>query len=302
MNNPPLALSIVIPVYNREQSIRQSIESILESPLTDIEVIVSDDGSTDNSLLEVSKIDDSRVRVMSAKHYNANHARLRGVEAAKSELIAFLDSDDLFLESRVEQIISYFNNNHDVDILVDSFIVNKQGNQQGISFDKTLVDNAHIQELLIAHAIPITFSSIAARREAIIKHQLIDESFRRHQDRDFLLNAINQNLTIKTNNAQGVMKFQVTDSFSRSHIGYISGLDALVCKHTCFSIRENRKILSYLIARTFIKSILHLNISALYYSATSLHRSKCLQKNLLGHLANYFPGKKRRKEISKQYL
>ena len=298
MNKTP-ALSIIIPVYNREWSITSTINSLLRSPRNDIEIIISDDGSSDNTLSVIKNINDNRIQVISSnKNKNANFARLRGVESAKSNLITFLDSDDLFLDNRIEELINHFSNTPNIDILIDSFIVYKKRKKQTLSFKKQEIDNHNLQEALIAHTIPITFSTITAKKESILKHNLIDIHFRTHQERDFLLNAINNDLSIEIGNYQSVIKNQVIDSFSRSHIGYIDGLDALVCKHAIFSKPTYHNILSYLIARTLVKSIIHINFSAIRYNLHTLKQAKCLTNTPIKHLARYFHGKKDRRSTS----
>jgi len=297
----PIALSIIIPVFNREQTIRRAIQSVLQSPRNDIEVIISDDGSTDQTMHEVLSINDQRIRTLrNSNRHNANYARLQGVRNARSDLIAFLDSDDEFLESRVEELINEFNNNSRLQILIGSFIVNKNGKLQTPSYPSNTISNEQLQTLLVAHGIPITFSSVAARKGVILENNLLDSNFYRHQDRDFLLTSIHQCLKIVTEDRQNIIKHQVADSFSRSYIGYIPGLDTITCKHPIFSSPQYTHILSYLIARTFIQSIIRADIRSLIYNKTKLAQSICLPKNIFLHIFRYKRGKNLRKKITEQ--
>ena len=88
-------VSVIIPVYNREKTIKKAIESVLEQTYTDLEVIIVDDCSTDKTIEVVESIADKRIRlVKSPKNGGACKARNLGIDHANGELIAFQDSDD----------------------------------------------------------------------------------------------------------------------------------------------------------------------------------------------------------------
>ena len=91
-------VSVIIPVYNVEQYLRQCLDSVLNQTLKDIETICVDDGSTDNSLaiLNEYKQKDNRVQVIQQQNQYAGVARNNGVKVAKGKYIIFLDSDDFF--------------------------------------------------------------------------------------------------------------------------------------------------------------------------------------------------------------
>lgn len=85
---------MVIPLYNKETLISNTLSTVLIQSYQDYEVIVVDDGSTDNSVAEVEKVQDPRIRLIRQQNAGVSVARNRGVEAAKGDLIAFLDADD----------------------------------------------------------------------------------------------------------------------------------------------------------------------------------------------------------------
>lgn len=88
-------VSIIIPVYNSASYVVDAVSSALRQTYPNVEVVVVDDGSTDNSLSLVKQIDDSRLRVVSQINQGACVARNRGIEEAKGEYIKFLDADDV---------------------------------------------------------------------------------------------------------------------------------------------------------------------------------------------------------------
>ena len=93
-------ISVVIPLYNKERSIVSTIESVVTQTYKDWELIIVDDGSTDNSLEVVKnfvdglKIEDRRLKIVSQKNAGVSAARNAGIMAAKGEYVAFLDADD----------------------------------------------------------------------------------------------------------------------------------------------------------------------------------------------------------------
>ena len=98
-------VSVIIPLYNRENTIRRAVDSILNQTYTNIEVLVVDDGSIDHSVQMLDKyIDDDRVKVFCQKqNRGANAARNRGIREAKGEYIAFHDSDDAWVPDKLEK-------------------------------------------------------------------------------------------------------------------------------------------------------------------------------------------------------
>lgn len=110
MKDSPL-ISVVIPAFNRQDTISYCLESVLVQTYKDLEVIVVDDCSTDSTVSIVSSHPDPRVRCVTLeKHAGAQGARNRGILEAKSEWIAFQDSDDEWLPYKLEKQVSVLAN------------------------------------------------------------------------------------------------------------------------------------------------------------------------------------------------
>lgn len=90
----PVFLSVVIPLYNKEQSVKRAVQSVLNQTNRYFEVIVVNDGSTDGSLEVVEAIDDDRLKLISQPNAGVSAARNTGVEIARAKYVAFLDADD----------------------------------------------------------------------------------------------------------------------------------------------------------------------------------------------------------------
>jgi glycosyltransferase involved in cell wall biosynthesis len=95
-------VSVVIPTYNRATTVPRAIESVLAQTVTDLEVIVVDDGSSDDTGKVLGQMFGDRIRYYPQVNQGASVARNRGVEQARGEWIAFLDSDDLWEKEKLE--------------------------------------------------------------------------------------------------------------------------------------------------------------------------------------------------------
>lgn len=96
--------TVVIPLYNKETYIERAVQSVLAQTVQNFEIIIVDDGSTDESMKRVIKIADPRIQIIQQSNLGASAARNRGIEAAHSDLIAFLDADDEWKPTFLETI------------------------------------------------------------------------------------------------------------------------------------------------------------------------------------------------------
>lgn len=103
--------SIVIPLYNKEKFILKTLESIINQTFKDFEIIIVDDGSTDNGVKVVEQINDSRITIYRKPNGGVSKARNYGISYAKYDFIAFMDADDSwysdYLYSMSELILKY---------------------------------------------------------------------------------------------------------------------------------------------------------------------------------------------------
>lgn len=113
-NSCPL-VSIVMPTYNRENFIIETINSIQKQTYSNWELIIVDDGSTDRTTEIVNNIRDERIHYYKQPHFGMEHARNYGLEKARGEFIGFMDSDDLWAISKLHRQLSVFEEHPDID-------------------------------------------------------------------------------------------------------------------------------------------------------------------------------------------
>ncbi|WP_254565644.1 glycosyltransferase family A protein [Oscillatoria sp. HE19RPO] len=96
-------VSIIIPAYNAEATILETIDSVLKQTFTDFEILVINDGSQDKTPALVEAISDPRLQIITYPNGGVGVARNRGIALAKGEFIAFLDADDLWTTDKLEK-------------------------------------------------------------------------------------------------------------------------------------------------------------------------------------------------------
>jgi glycosyltransferase involved in cell wall biosynthesis len=95
-------ISVIIPAYNAQKTILKTIESVRQQTFTNLEIIIINDGSTDQTLSIVRSINDSRIKVLDYPNGGVSIARNRGINQAKGNYLAFLDADDFWTTDKLE--------------------------------------------------------------------------------------------------------------------------------------------------------------------------------------------------------
>jgi glycosyltransferase involved in cell wall biosynthesis len=103
--------SVIIPVYNAEETILETIRSVQNQSSSDLEIIIIDDGSTDRTLHLLQELKDSRIKIFSFENCERSVARNRGIKIASGDYITFIDADDLWTHDKIELQIKALENN-----------------------------------------------------------------------------------------------------------------------------------------------------------------------------------------------
>jgi glycosyltransferase involved in cell wall biosynthesis len=184
-------VSVVIPFYNRENTIGRTISSVLKQTFEDWELVIVDDGSDDNNLLVriVNQFDDSRIQVLFQKqNLGGGAARNIGMLAAKGEYIAFLDSDDEWENNKLEKQVEFHKNkskhlvSYTKSVIHDGVDKNPQEPLPAQAIEK----GEKVADYLFVRGGFMPTPSLFGSRSVFIQC-LFDSTLRRHQDYDFLL-------------------------------------------------------------------------------------------------------------------
>jgi glycosyltransferase involved in cell wall biosynthesis len=114
-------ISIIIPLYNKQNYIRATIESVLNQTFDKFELIIINDGSTDDSLKIVNSILDDRIKVISIENGGVSNARNTGIKNANYEWIAFLDGDDYWAPQYLFDAFNEINNNPTIQVIATNY-------------------------------------------------------------------------------------------------------------------------------------------------------------------------------------
>ena len=104
-------VSVIIPLYNHEKYIKEAVESVLNQTFQEFELIIINDGSTDDSEIIVDSIKDDRINYYSQQNAGAHNTINRGIELSSGEFISILNSDDIYEKSRLEECLSVIDGN-----------------------------------------------------------------------------------------------------------------------------------------------------------------------------------------------
>jgi glycosyltransferase involved in cell wall biosynthesis len=116
-------VSIVIPVYNAEKYIEKTLESVFNQSFTDYEIIVVDDGSTDNTPNILKKYGDKITYIRQRNSGGPSSPRNKAIKNAQGEYIALFDSDDLMFKDKIQTDVNILKNNPDISLVFSNFIV-----------------------------------------------------------------------------------------------------------------------------------------------------------------------------------
>jgi len=190
--NDKVLVSVVIPTYNRGYVVGQAIDSILNQTYHNTEIVVVDDGSTDNTLEKLKQYGD-RIRVVSQRNSGPSVARNHGIRASRGEIVAFLDSDDLWLPTKLERQVSIMQRQTNiVCCLCNAKHKFRDGTEHNM-FDRAQLRHAsgegvwlNVTDVLATRCV-VLCQMLAVRRDALERIGGFDESLRFLEDYDLSL-------------------------------------------------------------------------------------------------------------------
>jgi glycosyltransferase involved in cell wall biosynthesis len=196
--NKPL-ISVIIPLYNKEDCIKETVGSVLNQNFLDFELIIVDDGSTDNSISILQSFDDKRIKIISKPNGGVSDARNFGVKESKGVYIYFLDADDLMLWDCLSIFMDLINRYSNQDIFVSNFIVSsvKEESPKQIIKNIDFLINDSLKAFWTRKIFPRT-GSILIRKTSLKKIVGFDKRMSMYEDLDFLIRLLKVNKTVYT--------------------------------------------------------------------------------------------------------
>jgi glycosyltransferase involved in cell wall biosynthesis len=186
--NPLPIVSVVISTYNRQEKLERAIHSVLTQSFKEIEVIIVDNASTDNTTLKVANFKDERiVYIRHEANKGGPAARNTGIKAARAPFIAFLDDDDQWDPSKLEKQVQKMNESSSKVGLV--YVGTEVFDESKNSLIQTYKPNyrGNVSQVLLSGTILGSVSSVLVRKECFDQVGMFDESLSSCQDWDMWL-------------------------------------------------------------------------------------------------------------------
>lgn len=180
------AISIVIPAYNAERTIVETLESVQKQTFLDFEIIVINDGSTDQTLEAIKTVEDPRICVFSYSNGGLPVARNRGISQANGEFIAFLDADDLWTADKLELQLAALQQNPNAGVAY-SWTCNMDENGENFHAGHHTTFEGDVYRDLLVDDFLANGSNVLVRRTAIDSVGEFDPTLAASEDWDYWL-------------------------------------------------------------------------------------------------------------------
>lgn len=174
-------ITVIIPLYNKELSIKNTIQSVLNQTFQEFEIIVINDGSTDRSVERVESLNDARIRLIHQENQGVSTARNRGIKAAKYNWISFLDGDDWWDKSFLETFYKLKTENSNTKVFIGQYVQVNSKNKI-IMLDRFPLENGHFN--LYNYLSAFWSSSMLINKKVFEKCGVFDENLTHGEDTD----------------------------------------------------------------------------------------------------------------------
>lgn len=179
-------ISIIIPAYNAEYTILETIASIYKQTFTDFEIIVINDGSTDKTLELLHSVKDERLKIFSYENGGLPVARNRGIAHAVGEFIAFIDADDLWTSDKLELQLAALQKYPEAGLAYSWTYYKFENDEDSYADESNSFEGDVYADLLVKNFVQ-NGSNPLIRREAIESVGLFDPTLKSCEDWDFYL-------------------------------------------------------------------------------------------------------------------
>lgn len=181
-------VTVIMSVYNGEKFVGSAIKSILAQTFNDFEFIVINDGSTDKTSEILATFDDQRIKVIHQSNMGLTKSLNKGIQLARGEYIARMDSDDVALPERLEKQVKFMDANPDVGVVGTAYYeIDACGKIIG---KKTFpICDKELKKVLIRYN-PLFHGSVMIRRSVFEQVGLYNEQFQKSQDYELWFRVI----------------------------------------------------------------------------------------------------------------
>ncbi|PCJ89757.1 MAG: hypothetical protein COA57_00970 [Flavobacteriales bacterium] len=182
-------VSIIIPAYNAEKYIAETIQSVINQTYTNWELIIVNDGSTDNTekIAQAYVEKDQRIKYIYQENAGVSVARNKGVENSQGDYVAFLDADDIWCRQNLEKKVTILNNINIDWVYSDMLSIDKNGNQ--LQYPEVGKNYKILENILLwnGEVVPGPGSNIITKKKCFDEGVIFDPNFSTAADQDFTI-------------------------------------------------------------------------------------------------------------------
>lgn len=293
-------ISVIVPIYNNEKYIEKCIDSILGQTYKNLELLLIDDGSTDNSLEKCRAYTDKRIKIFTGNNYGVSHARNVGLSNSSGEYITFVDSDDYCKSEMLQTLINIIQKN-DLSIISScieesNYVLDKlstlefnaeeaikqlhvgvlyQGQVWGKLFKKDIVDDLRFEENLFINEDMVFVQRYIAKCKSVIYQN--DKLYFYRSNIDSALLSRFKDKDLSAREAAWIMKREGMDKFP-SLVEYYNKSIIVSDNYIINKLLRENKFDIYLLKKLMreIKSVTNRNSLDIYIKATNGSRIRYL--------------------------
>lgn len=269
--------SVIIPLYNKELSISNTIQSVLDQTFQNFEIVIVNDGSTDNSVKEVEKFEDKRIRLIHQKNQGVSAARNRGIEEAKYEWIAFLDADDLWMKEHLEEYAKVVIENPQLSWVISGYTASGRHRK---------IKNVHKENGVLSNVFDALLEGLSIHTSTVCMRKQLFDKYHELYFRAGMNNSEDREVWYKLccidthpyyiSKSLSIYDTHVPDSLTKNNINtskehYLSMEERITTSsiYTCLS-NQNRKKIVKLIRKVNLKAIKNRYVTG---ELNSLHKN-----------------------------
>lgn len=278
-------VSIIVPVYNTESYLEKCLNSILNQTYKNIEVIIIDDGSTDDSykILQEFQNKDKRIVLLQQKNSGQGVARNKGIEISKGKYIFFVDSDDRVTENMIEEmVLEIEKTNSDFSSFLIAFEDSKNQKIYKKKFNNKILKNEEIYQnaLEIKDIFPIPVNKIY-KRNFLIENNIYFPKIRKNEDMLFIHKLAFFSKKCSFNNKvfyyawrrEGSTSRNVTEKNIKASLKLLEDEKKLLLGNKCFG---NFQLLYKVF---YVRVILNVLLQSLFYKSKKINEIKNIIEN-----------------------
>lgn len=237
-----ITISVVMPVFNKEKYVAEAIDSVLKQSCKTFELMIVNDGSTDDSMACVSSVKDARVRVINQQNGGVSAARNTGILNATSEWIAFLDADDWWHEKFLEEITTAISRHPQNKVFATGRSRVFKGMIERYSNSLLPADGStgtvDYLKVISRYLPPVNSSNVVLRKSALLDAGLFKIGQKQYEDHDLWLRVCMKEMVVLVN--KNLSFYRKVDQQSASN-NYYRANDFLTYLKTIETVKSELK-------------------------------------------------------------